>query len=271
MNIKKLSISLVLLFFNLSCVEKTKVQSADKLLVDSVKLPEGCQDSVCRLKVQGYPQEVAVLVPPYADYKHVTIYFQDFSSGQSTDHDLKSVMKSLDMIKSFKESQTDRILVYPFSFGQNKDYRTHFKNQADLKAFMNQVYQVLGVKIIPEDFYLIGHGGAYLTLQNMIEKNDLQISQVTLIDARGPRFKPQIWTKWLRSQDHKMTLIYLKNSSSQEIATRLWNRFSSQKIGKEGGINLDKGDYLTIIPDSEIKKSPDATWQLVKKWFGRVL
>ena len=68
-----------------------------------------------------------------------------------------------------------------------------------------------------------------------------------------------------------MTVIYLKNSPTEQKAMQLWGQYSGQKPGKEGGINLGNADYLTMIPETEIRNQQDAHWLLVRKWFGRVL
>lgn len=276
MKMKCLLVLFSLSILNFSCTHKPKGDDAATAHAAPSSEAGACVDSVCRIRVEGYPQEVAVLIPPYADYKHVTLFLHEFSSGKERDHDLDAIMKDLEIVKSFKDSRTDRILIIPYSSGQNQDYRKIFKNKQDIQAFLESVYKVFAMKVIVEDLHLIAHGRATLTLQKIVQDHssvgqDLNISQVTLLDATSAEFNPKIFVKWLKSSDNKMTMVYLKNSPIEKKALKLWSRFSKQKPGKAGGFNLENADYLTLIPEAELRHQPDAHWLLARKWFGRIL
>ncbi len=273
MKFKVIILSLMILVFNSSCMHK---QEAGTTSTSSFS-PKACVDSVCQIKVEGYPQEVAVLIPAYADFKQVTVFFHGFSFGKERDKDLSAIMNDFEVAKSFKEAKTKRILVIPFSAGQNVDYRKLIKNKLDLQVFLASVYKSFGIKVMVEDAQLIAHSGAFLTVQDILkdkssENENLKISQVTMLDATYSKFEPKVYTDWLKSGgDNKMTVIYLKNSPTEKMAMKLWGQYSGQKPGKEGGINLGNADYLTMIPEAEVRNQQDAHWLLVRKWFGRVL
>lgn len=267
----------ILIFFSLSCSQKPGSSQSPGDAIQSVPQasPQNspCVKSVCQIKVEDYPQDVAVLIPPYADYKHVTIFFHGFSFGKKRDRNLNAIMDDFEIIKSFQESGTDRILIIPFSSGKNNDYRKFIKNKNDMNKFLANLYKVFSIKTSIEDIHFIGHSGAHVTIQNILKdpSSNTQVSQVTLLDATYSSLEPKVFTNWLKSGEKKMTAIYLKNSATEKMALRLWNLFSSEKPGKEGGINLENTDYLTVIPEAEMSKLPDAHWVLVRKWFGRVL
>ena len=242
----------------------------------SVSMPAPCSNSVCQLSVEGYPQEIAVLIPPYADFKNITIFFHAFSSGKERDKNLTAVMEDLEIVKSFRESKSNRVLIVPFSSGQNKDYRQFIKNKTDLRNFITNLYKAFAMKNQVESVEIIAHSGAFQTAQDLvgdqsIENKNLHINQVTLLDATYTKFNSRTFMYWLKSGDNKMTVIYLKNSPTEKKALELWGLFSGQKPGPVGGFNLESGDYLTLIPETEVRNQPDAHWALVRKWFGRSL
>ena len=258
-----------------SCAKKQKMAGGpDKKVLAS--LPPACSDSVCQLRVEGYPQEIAVLIPPYADFKQVTIFLHGFSFGKARDKNLTAIMNDFEIAKAFKESNTNRILIVPFSAGQNKDYRKYIKNKSDLQAFLNNLYRAFALKVSVEDIHLVGHSGSFVTIQDLVQDRSAntinqKITQVTLLDATYSQFKPSAFTEWLRSGEHKMTVIYLKNSPTQKKALELWGRFSKDKPGQSGGFNLAGGDYLTMIPEAELPLQTESHWLLVRKWFPRIL
>lgn len=243
---------------------------------DSPSMPAPCVNSVCQLQVEGYPQEVAVLIPPYADFKNITMFFHGFSTGKERDKNLAAVMADLDIVKSFRDSNTNRVLIVPFSSGQNKDYKQFLKNKTDLRNFINSVYKAFAMKVQTESVQLIAHSRAFQTVQDLVgdqseENKNLHISQVTLLDATYSKFNSRTFMYWLRSGDNKMSVIYLKNSPTEKKALELWGLFSGQKPGPVGGFTLDNGDFLTLIPETEVRNQPDAHWALARKWFGRSL
>ena len=261
---------------NFACQHKIASPGPASAAAQVPEHPKACVDSVCRIRIEGYPQEVAVLIPPYADYKNVTLFLHGFIFGKERDKNLDAIMKDFDIVKAFKESKSNRILIIPFSSGQNKDYRQFFKNKLDVQMFLANVYKVFGMKTYVEDMQIIAHSGAYLTTQKLIEDpsteiKSFRISQVTLLDATYSEFNPRVFNRWLKSGDYKMTVIYLRNSPTEKKALELWSLFSGQKPGKVGGFNLENADDLTLIPESEVRNLPDAHWLLVRKWFGRVL
>ena len=273
----------VISLFGLGCQHKmgspglaSSAQSGAGSSAEAPSPAKPCVNNVCRIRVEGYPQEVAVLIPPYADYKTVTVFFHGFIFNKERDKTPDAIMKDFDIVKAFQESKSNRILIIPFSTGQNKDYRQYFKNKLDIQMFLANVYKVFGMKTMVEDMQIIAHSGAYLTVQKLVadpskEIQSFKISQVTLLDATYSEFNPQIFNRSLKSGDNKMTVIYLRNSPTEKKALQLWSLFSGQKPGKVGGFNLENADYLTLIPESEVRNLPDAHWLLVRKWFGRVL
>jgi hypothetical protein len=273
MKISSMSLLSLLLFLALGCSQKPVIQAGG----NEVSLPPACQDSICRLQINDYPQEVAVLIPPYANYKKIALFLHDFSQDKKRYKNLDGVMKDLEIAKSFRESGTDRILIVPFSSGKNTDFRKNFKNKLELQVFFANLYKVFGIKLLVEDLHFIGHGESYKTIQEIIrdqspENQNLNISQITLLDGTYSGFKPKIFNQWIKSANgNKMTVIYLKGSAAEAKALQFWSLFSGEKPGKEGGINLGDAEYLTLIPESEFKKSTSAHWLLAKKWFGRIL
>ncbi len=274
MNIQNLCSVFLILSLNLSCAHRSEKKS-DTATDPSSKIASACLDSVCQLKVENYPQDIAVLIPPYADYKQVTIFLHGFVSGSERDRSLSALMQDFEIVKAFKESSSNRILIIPYSTGKNKDFQAHIKNRSDLQNLISNVYQAFAMKTKVEDVHLIGHGEAFQSVQNILQDgasgvDNLAISEVTLLNATYPNFKPRVYTQWLKSGDRKMTVIYLKNSKTQRKALELWSLYSGEKPGKEGGINLGNAEYLSLIPEAELR-SADAHYQLVRKWFGRTL
>lgn len=274
MNIQNLCSVFLILSLNLSCAHRSEKKS-DAAVDTNSKMASACLDSVCQLKVEDYPQEIAVLIPPYADYKQVTIFLHGFVMGSERDRSLNAIMQDFEIVKAFKQSSSNRILIIPYSTGKNKDFQAHIKNRSDLQSLISNVYKAFAMKTKVEDVHLIGHGDAFQSIQNILQDGatgvgNLAISEVTLLDGTYSNFKPRIYTQWLKAGDRKMTVIYLKNSKTQKKALELWSLYSGEKPGREGGINLGNAEYLTLIPEAELRSS-DAHYLLARKWFGRAL
>jgi hypothetical protein len=243
---------------------------------EAVVMPAICRQSICRIKVEGYPHDIAVMVPPKADWKQVTFFFHGFSFNQRRDKNIDAIIDDFDVIGAFEKSLSNRILIMPFSSGKNRDYRQHFKGKEDLQIFLAKVYKTFNMKAVFEDVHLVGHSGAHLTIQNIVGDQktlvqNFKISQVTLLDATYSSFSPSIFNRWLEGGNAKMTIIYLKNSPTQKKALEMWNIYSKDKPGPIGGFNLEGGNYLTVIPESEVGRANEAHWLLVRKWLPRVL
>lgn len=243
---------------------------------EAVSLPVACRQSICRIRVEGYPQDIAVLVPPKADWKQVTFFFHGFSFNQARDKDLDAIMSDFDVINAFEKSLSNRVFIMPFSSGQNRDFRQHFRSKADFQLFLAKVYKTFNMKAIAEDIHLIGHSGAYLTIQNIVGDasslvENFRISQVSLLDATYSGFLASVFNRWLAAGGARMTIIYLKDSPTQRQALEMWKLYSKDKPGPIGGFNLEAGNYLTVIPEAELGRQNQSHWLLVRKWLPRIL
>ena len=93
--------AVMILVFQVSCQHKGGRNSSP---AETSTSSSACVDSVCQIKVEGYPHDVAVLIPPYADFKQASVFFHGFSFGKERDRDLKSILNDFEIAKSFKES-----------------------------------------------------------------------------------------------------------------------------------------------------------------------
>jgi hypothetical protein len=238
--------------------------------------PPPCVDSVCHIQVEGYSQPVVVIIPPYADYKKVTLFLHDSLTGKERDHSIDAIMNDLEIVKAFKQSANNRIMIIPFSSGANADYKQNFHNRTELQAFLAHVYKTFGNTTMVEDLQIIAHGSASEIVQTLLkdhskENQNLRISQIVLLDGTGAKFNVKTFISWVKESDNKLTIIYVKKSKYQEKALALWKSVSSEKLSAQGGFTLDEGHSVSVIPEVEFGRKPKAHWYLARKWFGRVL
>lgn len=136
--------------------------------------PSAVTGTTCVGTVDGYPREVAIVVPPgflVRDRADVILHLHGFNLDN---HPLSYMLSYFHFAQALAATHRNAVLVAPLSYGQCDDFNQSLADSAaHYRAFIDKVEAILqGSSLVhvaePASITLTGHSGAYFPLSEII-------------------------------------------------------------------------------------------------------
>jgi pimeloyl-ACP methyl ester carboxylesterase len=178
---------------------KVTANSCKEVTVDS------CNYTDCRVKLAGYPQEIAILSPKDNATNILQYHFHGFRFNDNYswqfDRSLNHVIQGFQLERAVCGDER-KTLIIPYSSGQNIDYRNYFISADKFTDFHHAILQQLNLTQANE-IHLSAHSGGGKTVSMIAANSALSINKVIIYDG----IYGQTWSddliKWVKSPEKK--------------------------------------------------------------------
>jgi hypothetical protein len=167
----------------------------------------------CIGKVNGYPQPVAIIVPPNyvpTEKTDTVFYLHGWNSNPRQSLEQKLESPAFNLEHNFAATRRNELLIVPFSEGNCDDYKKALADPASFKTFTENLGTLskaagLSKSAAPGDLTLSGHSGAWDPIASILTggARSEAIRDVFLFDSMAG--KTDQFANWLRANpEHRL-------------------------------------------------------------------
>lgn len=171
--------------------------------------------SYCEIRVEGYPQKIAVISPKSGDITSVKLYFKGYTMSTQSMYD-RSVKSLATSLMLYPTHPSERVII-PMSVGECTTYK---KSISKLSDFLETLKEW-----IPEGASLSinAHSGAGAVVSNWITQEEItNLKEVRLFDAIYSDQTVSELEKWkLTHTDSRLAVASVKGWRADQFAYKL--------------------------------------------------
>jgi hypothetical protein len=166
---------------------------------------DNCSYTDCRVQLAGYTQKIAILSPKEKPSNLLQYHFHGFRFNNNYswqfDRSLDHVIQGFQLQRSVC-GESPKILIIPYSEGQNSDYRGFFTNSDIFNQFHNAVLDYLKLSSV-EQLHLSAHSGGGKTVSMIAAGSALNIKKISIYDGIYGQSWSDDLLKWARKAGKK--------------------------------------------------------------------
>lgn len=233
--------------------------------------------SVCLLRVDGYPQPVAIFVPPDFDSRsrRIGVFLHGWVQGDSFDKNVSVLAQDFEIAQALEKARSSDLLILPYSRGRNLDYDASFRSRTEFESFLRSVLSRVG-KSDPLGFsaHVLGHSGAFRTIGRILKNYSeagfaFEIERVALLDATYRGLDHEAFRGWLLAGTKTLNVVYLPSTPTEIGANELREKFDSS--GSTRRAFFVGASMVHVISESRFKDDARAHWLVVRQHLPRLL